>query len=184
MAVALVGAASAVLAAPAAAAPLSNDPMCGPGTTRLVWTGVEKTWVVTHRSVPGAATEAGEVQKVDEVAALVKATAGAKISGAVVLAGLEESMGLELQAEGKVTNARPEAVSFDVPKDGTYVFYFGVEKVSGYYTQYRCDGGTKWLRTERYGKAQSWARDVEGGLLCSTKPPKASLAAVVKKKYC
>ncbi|MEU1483074.1 hypothetical protein [Streptomyces sp. NPDC005752] len=68
-------------------------------------------------------------------------------------------------------------------KDGTYVFYAGTKKAKGYYTQHRCDRGTKWIKTGRYGKAQSWTVSTEGGVRCATKPPKTS-PAVAEKKYC
>ncbi|MBM7437400.1 hypothetical protein [Streptomyces sp. HB132] len=188
IAVALAGAAAAVmLATPAAAA--GNDPMCNPGSTKLTWTQKSKTWVVTHRKVlenytGGTATKTYGAQKVTEVGASVTATAGAKVSGTVVMASLEGSLGLELMAEGKRTREKSESVSFRVAKDGTYVFYAGTKKAKGYYTQHRCDRGTKWIKTGRYGKAQSWTVSTEGGVRCATKPPKTSLAAVAKKKYC
>ncbi|MFD3414343.1 hypothetical protein [Streptomyces cyaneofuscatus] len=114
----------------------------------------------------------------------MKATAGAKVSGKVVLAGLEGSAGLELQAEGKRTNKKSESATFKVSKNGTYVFYAGTRKAGGYYTQWRCDAGTKWIKTGRYGKAQSWTVKTEGGVRCGAKVPKKSPAATVKKKYC
>lgn len=188
--VVLAGAAvSAVLSTPAMAGTSGNDPMCSPGRTKLTWSSKAKPWVVTHKRVvehytggPGKKTY--KTEKVTEVKASVKATAGAKVSGKVVLASLEGSLGLELAAEGKVTNKKSESVTYNLTKFDTYVFYSGTRKASGYYTQYRCDRGTKWIKTGRYGKAQSWTSAVEGGVRCGLKPPKDSLAAVAKKKYC
>ncbi|MFJ1899202.1 MULTISPECIES: hypothetical protein [unclassified Streptomyces] len=188
VAIALAGAAaSAALTTPAMAA--GNDPMCGPGRMKLTWSSKSKPWVVTHRRVVEHYTGSSgkrtyKTTKVTEVKASVKATAGAKVSGKVVLASLEGSIDLELAAEGKITNTKSETVTYNLTKYDTYVFYSGTRKATGYYTQYRCDGGTKWIKTGRYGKAQSWTAAVEGGVRCGTKPPKASLAAVVKKKYC
>ncbi|OKJ19909.1 hypothetical protein AMK21_16380 [Streptomyces sp. CB00316] len=132
----------------------------------------------------GTATKTRKAEKVTEVGAPVKATAGAKVSGKVVLAGLEGSVGLELQAEGKRTNRESESVTFKLTKNGKYVFYAGTRKAGGYYTQWRCDAGTKWIKTGRYGEAQGWTVRTDGGLRCGTKVPKNSLAAVVKKKHC
>ncbi|MGW9302549.1 MULTISPECIES: hypothetical protein [Streptomyces] len=181
--------AQAAQAAPAGERGISADPMCNRGTHKLTWTNKKTSWVVTHRSVlenytGGTATKTRKAEKVKEVGASVKATAGAKVSGKVVLASLEGSVGLELQAEGKRTKKSSESVTFKVKKNGTYVFYAGTKKAGGYYTQWRCDGGTKWIKTGRHGKAQSWTVKTEGGVRCGAKVSKKSLAAVVKKKYC
>ncbi|MFD6803942.1 hypothetical protein ACFWCQ_36840 [Streptomyces cyaneofuscatus] len=181
--------AQAAQAAPAGERGISADPMCNRGTHKLTWTSKKTSWVVTHRSVlenytGGTATKTRKAEKVKEVGASVKATAGAKVSGKVVLASLEGSVGLELQAEGERTKKSSESVTFKVKKNGTYVFYAGTKKAGGYYTQWRCDGGMKWIKTGRYGKAQSWTVKTEGGVRCGAKPPKKSLAAAVKKKYC
>ncbi|MET7857319.1 hypothetical protein ABZS81_08825 [Streptomyces sp. NPDC005318] len=187
---AVTGAAmSALLAAPAVAASSGNDPMCSPGRTKLTWTGKAKPWVVTHRKVlenytGGTATKTFSAEKVREITASVTATAGSKVSGKIVLASLEGSIGLELKAEGKRTKKTAESISYKVSKNGTYVFFAGTRKAGGYYTQWRCDRGTKWIKTGRYGKAQSWTTAVEGGLRCGTKPPKGSLAEAVRKTYC
>ncbi|WNI22670.1 hypothetical protein [Streptomyces sp. ITFR-16] len=188
VAIALAGAAaSAALTTPAVAA--GNDPMCSPGRTKLTWSSKSKPWLVTHKRVVEHYTgDSGKrtykAEKVAEVKASVKATAGAKVSGKAVLASFEGSIGLELAAEGRITNTKSETVTYNFTKFDTYVFYAGTRKATGYYTQYRCDRGTKWVKTGRYGKAQSWTAAVEGGVRCGTKPPKASLAAFVKKEYC
>ncbi|WP_329028711.1 hypothetical protein [Streptomyces sp. NBC_01423] len=187
--VVLAGAAvSAVLSTPAVAA--GNDPMCSPGRTKLTWSSKAKPWSVTHKRVVlnytgSTGKKTFSVEKVSEVKASVKATLGGKVSGKLVLASLEGSFGLELAAEGKVTNKRSESVTYNLTKRrATYVFFSGTRKVSGYYTQYRCDRGTKWIKTGRYGKAQSWTSPTEGGLRCDIKVPSGSLAAYVKKREC
>ncbi|WPW31183.1 hypothetical protein P6B95_29915 [Streptomyces atratus] len=186
----LAGAAmSAVLTTPAVAASSGGDPMCSPGRTKLVWSTKSKPWVVTHKRrvehfTTDPAKKTFKVDKIAEVKASVTATAGGKIGGKIVLAGLEGSIGLELKAEGKVTNKKSESVTYNMTKYDTYIYYSGTKKAKGYYTQYRCDRGTKWIKTGRYGKAQSWTTPTEGGVRCGTKPPKSWLAAVVKKKYC
>ncbi|WP_162794022.1 hypothetical protein [Streptomyces paludis] len=190
IALSLAGAAvSLAMATPAVAAPMANDPMCNPGATKLTWTSVSKSWVVTHRKVlenytGGVVTKTFSTKKVNEVTASVTATAGTKVSGKVAIASLEANVGLELKAEGKRTSTKEETVKYELSKKGTYVFFHGTKKASGYYTQYRCDRGTKWVKTERYGKVKSWTSDVEGGLRCGDSVPKASLAATAKKKYC
>ncbi|MEU1483075.1 hypothetical protein [Streptomyces sp. NPDC005752] len=93
--------------AAALAGAAGSDPMCNPGSTKLTWAQKSKAWVVTHRKVlenytGGTATKTYSAQKVTEVGASVTATAGAKVSGTVVMAGLEGSLGLELMAEGKL----------------------------------------------------------------------------------
>ncbi|MDF6044655.1 hypothetical protein LRD69_21405 [Streptomyces sp. JH14] len=145
--------------------------------------------MVTHRKVlenctGGTATKTVSAEKVCEITASVTATAGSKVSGKIVLVSLEGSIGLELKAEGKRAKKTAESISYKVGKNGTYVFFAGIRKAGGYYTQWRCDRGTKWIKTGRYGKAQSWTTAVEGGLRCGTKPPKGSLAEAVKKTYC
>ncbi|MFJ5100693.1 hypothetical protein [Streptomyces sp. NPDC088554] len=182
-------AASCMLAAPAVAAPASNDPMCNPGMTKLTWFSAQKPWVVTHRKVlenytGGTASKTYSAEKVSEITASVSTTAGAKVSGSVVIGSLEGSLGLELKAEKKSTNKKSESVTYKLSKNGTYVLYSGTRRASGYYTQWRCDRGTKWIATGREGKAVSWTVPTEGGVRCGTTVPKGSLAAVVKKKYC
>ncbi|MFG2558934.1 hypothetical protein [Streptomyces sp. NPDC048496] len=145
--------------------------------------------VITHGKVVenytgGTVTKTFSAEKVREVRASVTATSGGKVGGDVVLASLEGSVGLELQAEGKVTNTKSESISFKLTKNGKYVLYAGTKKASGYYAQYRCDRGTKWVKTGRYGKAQSWTVPAEGGLRCGVKVPKGSLAEVAKNKCC
>ncbi|MEV7427229.1 MULTISPECIES: hypothetical protein [unclassified Streptomyces] len=190
VALVLSGAAvSLAFAGPAVAAPAGNDPMCNPGSNKLTWSSTSKPWLVTHRKVVenytgGTATKTFSAQKVSEVTASVTATAGTKVSGKVGIASLEANLGLELKAEKKKTNTKAESISYTLSKNGTYVLYAGTKKATGYYTQYRCDRGTKWIKTGRYGKVVSWTVPTEGGLRCGTTPPKASLAATVKKKYC
>lgn len=165
------------------------DPICNRGTTKLTWTNVSKTWVVTHRDIlenhtGGTATQTFTVKKIAEVAASVKATVGGKVGASVAIASIEEHVDLELQGSGKHTTETSRTVTFKLTKDGDYVFYSGTKKVVGYYTNWRCDRGIKWIKTGQYGKVQSWTIEVKGGLRCSAKPPKASLAYQVKKTYC
>ncbi|MDX3841691.1 hypothetical protein [Streptomyces europaeiscabiei] len=180
-------AASLFVALPASAA-FADDPMCNRGTIKYTWTDVKRSWVITHRNrlvnqTGGQATKTYKLTKVKEVGASVKATVGGKVSANIAIASLEEKIDLELAAEGKRTSEETESLGWKMKKNGTYVFYRGTEKVTGYYTQWRCDV-TKWAKTGRGGKVQSWTIEEEGGLRCQDKIPKKGMVYAAKKKYC
>ncbi|MGW3655820.1 hypothetical protein ACWD6R_08940 [Streptomyces sp. NPDC005151] len=99
-------------------------PMCSPGRTKLTWTSKAKPWVVTHRKVlenstGGTAKKTFGAEKVREITAAVTATVGSKVSGKIVLASLEASVGLELKAEGEATRKTSESITHQVSKNGT-----------------------------------------------------------------
>ncbi|WP_157848184.1 hypothetical protein [Streptomyces exfoliatus] len=178
-----------VVALPGASANAAGDPMCSPNTTKLVWSNTKKDWVVTHRrtieNYTGApASRTYSAQKVDEVTASVTITAGATVSKSLAMASLEVNVGLELQAAGTRTKTTAESITWTMSSGSKYVFYAGTRKASGYYTQYRCDRGTRWVNTGAYGKVESWTELSEGGLRCTIRPPAGSLAAKVKTKFC
>ncbi|WP_329312966.1 hypothetical protein [Streptomyces sp. NBC_01262] len=188
-ALATVGIATSLLVAVPVSGASAADPICDRGSTKLTWTDVSKTWVVTHKLIlenytGGTATKTFTVKKIDEVTASVKATVGAKVSASVAIASIEENVSLELMASGKHTSESSESVQWTLSKNGDYVLYSGTKKVVGYYTNWRCDAGTKWIKTGQYGKTQSWTVAVDGGVRCAASPGKKTLAYAVKKKYC
>ncbi|MFI8178980.1 hypothetical protein OG539_26765 [Actinacidiphila glaucinigra] len=188
-ALALAALAGSLLAAVPAGSAGAAEPICNPGKHRFTWTDVSKQWVVTHKAqienyTGGTASRTYTAKKITKVAASVKATVGAKVGANIAIASIEEHVDLELQLSGEHTRESSVSVSYKFTKDGDYIIYSGTRKVSGYYTYWRCDRGTKWVKTGQYGKTQSWTLEVDGGVRCTAKPGKSTLAYAVKKKYC
>ncbi|WP_262057428.1 hypothetical protein [Streptomyces sp. STR69] len=155
---------------------------------KITWAKVTKPWAITHRKVienytGGTVTKTYSVEKVLMIGASVTYTAGAKISAEVLIASLEGSASLQLQASGSYTNKHSESITYTLKQNGTYVIYSGTRKVSGNWTRWACDG-IGWVKTGQRGKAQSWTDQVDGGVRCNATVPKTSLAYAVKKKYC
>ncbi|EKX66290.1 hypothetical protein PV416_38735 [Streptomyces ipomoeae] len=178
--------ASLPVAVPASAAP-SGPMICDPGSIALKWDFVSKKWVVTHAAMVekkypgGSVTKKISTKKVNTVRSQVEKHGGGGIEANFAILKLGGEAKVQLQKNKKVTNQRSESVKYKLTRQGTYVFYSGTKKVSGYYTAYRCDAGTKWVKTGQYGKAQSWTVPVEGGVHCKTKVSKNSLAHKAKK---
>ncbi|MEU6621755.1 hypothetical protein ABZ926_13410 [Streptomyces litmocidini] len=162
--------------------------MCNPGSVKYTWSTVSKTPTITHRRAiehytGGTITKTVSAQVVTTLTASVTATAGAEVSGNVALVSLGGKVGLELKAEGSRTNTRTESITHRLTQRGKYVLYAGTTKTQGYYTQFRCDRGTRWVNTGNYGKAVSFTVTTEGGLRCGTSVPAGSLASYAKR-YC
>ncbi|MEV6248153.1 hypothetical protein AB0M38_18420 [Streptomyces sp. NPDC051742] len=162
--------------------------MCSPGTLKYTWSTVSKAPVVTHRKAiehytGGIVTKTVSASSVTTITASVTATAGVEVSGSVALASLSGKVGVELKAEGSKTKTTAESITHRLSSRGKYVLYAGTVKTQGYYTQFRCDRGTRWVNTGNYGKAVSFTVATEGGLKCGTSVPAGSLAAYAKR-YC
>ncbi|MFB6837493.1 hypothetical protein [Streptomyces sp. NPDC056361] len=178
-----------VVALPGASASAAGDPMCSPGRTKLVWSNVKKEWVVTHKRAienytGSTATKTYSAERVKQITAAVTVTAGATVGANVAIGSLEVNTGLDLQVSGAKTKTSAESITWTLSSGSKYVFFAGTRQAQGYYTQYRCDRGTRWVTTGRYGKAVSWTELSEGGIRCTVRPPAGSLAALAKTKYC
>ncbi|MFF9425644.1 hypothetical protein [Streptomyces sp. NPDC014746] len=178
-----------VVALPAGSASAAGDPMCSPGRTKLVWSNLKKEWVVTHKReienyTGGPAAKTYTAERVKQITAAVTVTMGTTVGANVAIGSLEVAAGLDLQASGTKTKTSSESITWNLSSGSKYVFYAGTRQAQGYYTQYRCDRGTRWVTTGRYGKALSWTELSEGGLRCSIRPPAGSLAALAKRLYC
>lgn len=182
---ATVGVAASLLSAvPAAAAP-SGPMICDSGSMALKWSSVSKKWVVTHAQMvenftDGPVTKKVSAKKVNTVRSQVEKQGGGSVGADFAIVKLGVEVKVHLQKNKRVTNQRSESIKYKLTRKGAYVLYSGTKKVSGYYTAYRCDGGTKWIKTGQYGKAQSWTVPVEGGVRCKTRVPKNSLAHKAK----
>ncbi|MGA5062714.1 hypothetical protein ACPB9E_02900 [Streptomyces exfoliatus] len=179
---------AATLALLPAANAQAAEMMCSPGTQKYTWSTVSKAPVVTHRKAiehytGGIVTKTVSASSVTTITASVTATAGVEVSGSVALASLSGKVGVELKAEGSKTKTTAESITHRLSSRGKYVLYAGTVKTQGYYTQFRCDRGTRWVNTGNYGKAVSFTVATEGGLKCGTSVPAGSLAAYAKR-YC
>ncbi|GAA3927447.1 hypothetical protein GCM10022244_40780 [Streptomyces gulbargensis] len=179
---------AATLALLPAGSAQAAEMMCSPGSQKYTWSTVSKSPVVTHRKAiehytDGTVVKTVSAQSVTSITASVTATSGVEVSGNVALASLSGKVGLELKAEGSKTKTTAESIQHRLSTRGKYVLYAGTMKTQGYYTQFRCDRGTRWVNTGNYGKAISFTVATEGGLRCGTSVPAGSLAAYAKR-YC
>ncbi|WP_329621343.1 hypothetical protein OG357_13345 [Streptomyces sp. NBC_01255] len=179
---------AATLALLPAASAEAADPMCRAGSIKYTWSTVSKSPVVTHRKAiehytGGVVTKTVSASSVTSITASVTATSGVEVSGSVAMASFSGKVGLELKAEGSKTKTTAESITHRLSSRGKYVLYSGTVKTQGYYTQFRCDRGTRWVNTGNYGKAISFTVATEGGLKCGTSVPAGSLASYAKR-YC
>jgi hypothetical protein len=182
-----------IITIPANAASISPQIaiLCVPNKdTYITWTNTSAVWTITHadnyeKFDIGTATISQTISHIQTLTAKVTASTGATYSSPdTVLGSLEFNVNIQLQAAGTTTRKTTYTTTNVLVEIGTHVFYRGNKLVTGFYTEYKCNGMGTAYNVESTGKAVSFNTYTQGVLFCGIIPPTSSLAYVVKNVYC
>ncbi|WP_367044782.1 hypothetical protein [Streptomyces sp. Je 1-332] len=193
-AVAATGAVASLMvgvSATTASAGEAGEQICDRGSRTVKWASTAKPWKITHakgyeKAYSGGAREVTRsVEHIRTLSSEREITAGANagFSVAKVLVSLDVNVQGTYRHRKDRTTTHNLTVKDTLAKKGQYYFYVGRRQASGAWVGYRCDGGTKWIKTT-YGTAKSYGVTVDGAVRCGESVSRKSLAYVVKKKYC